>query len=213
MDKPEQELNSLIERYPALHVCRPDISRVFEILVNCFQAGGKLLVCGNGGSAAVAENIAGELLKGFISKRPLSAAHRGQLGAEMAEQLQEALPVIPLTGFLSLRTAYGNDCDPAWEYAQLVYALGRPGDVLMGISTSGNAANILHAAEVAQKTGMAVIGLTGRDGGKLTEKAEICIRVPEQKTYKVQELHLPVYHALCIMLENRFFGTEPLTVK
>lgn len=206
MDKSKQQLNGLIQRYPALQLCEPDIARVFELLVNRFQAGGRLLVCGNGGSAADAEHIAGELLKGFISKRPLTAADRERLGEETAQKLQRALPVIPLTGFLSLRTAYSNDCDPVWDYAQLTYALGRSGDMLLAISTSGNAHNVLAAADVARKTGLSVIGLTGCSGGELAAVADICIRVPEQETYKVQELHLPVYHTLCMMLEDHFFG-------
>lgn len=200
-------MDKLTERFPALELCRSQIQGTFEVLVESFRSGGKLLVCGNGGSAADAEHIAGELLKGFVSKRPLPAEQRDRFGEDVAGELQQALPTIPLTGFLSLRTAYSNDCDPAWDYAQLTYGLGRPGDVLLGISTSGNAANVLHAADVARKTGLTVIGMTGQDGGTLAKTADVCIRVPEHETYKVQELHLPVYHTLCIMLEAQFFGT------
>lgn len=197
----------MLWRHPSLAECRESIDRSFEVLAGCFESGGKLLICGNGGSAADAEHIAGELLKGFASKRPLGPDQRVRLGDETADRLQEALPAIPLTGFLSLRTAFGNDCDPAWDFAQLTYALGRPGDVLMGISTSGNSENVLHAVEVARGLDIAVIGLTGSPGGTLEKMANPCICVPEREVFKVQELHLPVYHALCLMLEERFFGT------
>lgn len=210
MSDTDQNLAELIKRFPALKPCRAQIQDAFKILVSGFSSGGKLLVCGNGGSAADAEHIAGELLKGFISNRPLPVDQHERLGGDIAGELQQALPVIPLTGFLSLRTAYSNDCDPTWDYAQLTYGLGRPGDVLLGISTSGNAANVMHAVDVARKSGMPVIGMTGQHGGRLAETADVCIRVPDTETYKVQELHLPVYHTLCIMLETHFFGVDSI---
>ena len=170
--------------------------------------GGKLLLCGNGGSGADAEHWAGELLKGFLSKRPLGNAERERLGEELASNLQGGIPAIPLTGFVSLRTAWLNDCDPDYLYAQLVYALGKPGDLLVGISTSGNAGNVGHALEVAAHNGLKTVALTGSGGGRAAELAQVAIKVPAQEVHFVQELHLPVYHTLCLMLEEAFFPCE-----
>jgi len=167
--------------------------------------GGKLLLCGNGGSGTDAEHWAGELLKGFASKRSIGGELLSQLGAELAAQLQGALPVIPLTGFLGLRTAWQNDCDPDYVYAQLVLAFGRPGDTLVGMSTSGNSKNVALALETASKLGLHTVALTGAGGGKAAELAQTSIRVPACETYLIQELHLPVYHTLCLMLEDAFF--------
>ncbi len=199
-------LEDVISRFPPLSTCAGDIDRAFELLRACYARGGKILLAGNGGSAADAEHWSGELLKGFASKRPLAGEPRKKLPAELAAGLQEALPAIPLTAFIALNTAFANDVNAAFAFAQLVWGLGREGDVLVGLSTSGNAANILHAADVAKARGMAVLGLTGATGGKLAAKTDVCIRVPETVTYKIQELHLPVYHCLCLMLEEAFFG-------
>jgi len=168
-------------------------------------AGGKLLICGNGGSGADAEHWTGELLKGFCSRRPLAAAEREKLGESLASELQGALPAIPLTGFMALHTAWQNDCNPDYIYAQLTYALGRPGDTLIGLSTSGNSKNVCHALEVANKQGLRTVALTGEKGGRAAEMAQAAIRVPSSETYRIQEYHLPIYHTLCLMLEDEFF--------
>ena len=201
-----KQWQDLVKRYPSLAACRADAEKAFALMRDCFRAGGKMLLCGNGGSAADAEHWSGELLKGFCSKRPLAARWRKRLGKELASKLQEGLPAIPLSGFLSLTSAFANDVDPQLAYAQLTWALGRPGDVLVGLSTSGNARNVIAAMRVARARGMKRVGLTGETGGKLLNEVDVCIRVPERETYKVQELHLPLYHALCLMLEEEFFG-------
>ena len=205
-------LELLIQRYPALADCARDIEAAIAATVGCYTAGGKLLMCGNGGSCADSDHIAGELLKGFLKMRPLSdeqiAAMQAacpELGTETVKKLQGGLPAIPLTAMAALFTAFCNDVDPALVYAQQVLALGKTGDVFIGISTSGNAANVAEAAKVAKAQGLTVIGLTGAKGGKLRELADICICVPETETFKVQELHLPVYHCLCAAVEEHFF--------
>ena len=197
-------LNNLVERYPALEVCRSDIQQAFNLLTTTFLEGGKFLLCGNGGSASDSEHWAGEMLKGFAHFRPLSVSMRQGLPAEMAAQLQWAFPVIPLTGFPSLATAFGNDVNPEYVFAQLVLALGRAGDVLAVLSTSGNSANVCRAAEVARAKCIPVIALTGATGGKLKALANVCICVPATQTPQVQEFHLPVYHCLSVMLEESF---------
>jgi D-sedoheptulose 7-phosphate isomerase len=199
-------LNELLGRFPALADCARDVERAYELLRDCFAGRGKVLLCGNGGSAADAEHWAGELLKGFVSKRPLSPDARKGLPPRLGEKLQGALPAIPLTGFLSYRTAFANDVDPELVFAQLVWALGRPGDVLAALSTSGEATNVCFAAEVASARGMKVLALTGEAGGRLSKRADVCIRVPAQRTHLVQEYHLPVYHSLSLMLEDEFFS-------
>jgi D-sedoheptulose 7-phosphate isomerase len=197
-------LNNLVERYPALEACRRDIQRTFDLLTATFLEDRKLLLCGNGGSASDSEHWAGEMLKGFAHSRPLSASMRQGLPAEMADQLQWAFPVIPLTGFPSLATAFGNDVNPEYVFAQLLLALGRPGDVLAVLSTSGNSANVCRAAEVARARNIPTIALTGATGGKLKALANICICVPATQTPQVQEFHLPIYHCLSLMLEEAF---------
>ena len=172
-------------------------------------------MAGNGGSAADAEHIVGELMKGFVNPRKLEAEYSDalitvnkELGRVLSENLQGALPAIALDGHLALTTAYLNDCEPLLCFAQQVNGYGRKSDVFLGISTSGNSRNILYAATVAKAKGMKVIGLTGEKDSKLSEISDTCIRVPETETYKIQELHLPVYHCLCLMLEDTFFGKE-----
>jgi len=198
-------LSRLLQRAPALAPCIEDIQSAFETMRCSLAGGGKLLICGNGGSGADAEHWAGELLKGFASKRPIGGKLLSKLGAELASQLQGALPVIPLTGFLGLRTAWQNDCDPDYVYAQLVLAFGRPGDTLVGMSTSGNSKNVALALETACKLGLKTIALTGAGGGKAAQLAQTSIRVPSCETYLIQEFHLPVYHTLCLMLEEALF--------
>jgi len=198
-------LARLIQRAPALTPCLDDLQRAFEMMRDSLAGGGKLLICGNGGSGADAEHWAGELLKGFCSKRHLGGELLQKLGPDLAGKLQGALPVIPLTGFLGLRTAWQNDCDPDYIYAQLVLAYGRPGDTLVGISTSGNSKNVAPALEVANRLGLHTLALTGEGGGKAAQLAHASIRVPSRETYLIQEFHLPVYHTLCLMLEDEFF--------
>lgn len=198
-------LSGLIQRVPALAPCVEDIQRAYETMRASLASGGKLLICGNGGSGSDAEHWAGELLKGFASKRPIGGKLLEQLGADLASQLQGALPMIPLTGFLGLRTAWQNDCDPHYVYAQLVLGLGRPGDTLIGLSTSGNSKNVALALETANKLGLSTVALTGAGGGKAAQLAQTSIRVPACETYLIQEFHLPVYHILCLMLEDEFF--------
>lgn len=198
-------LSRLLQRIPALNPCLDDLLRAYETMRGSLASGGKLLICGNGGSGADAEHWAGELLKGFGSRRPIGGDLLARLGADLAGQLQGALPVIPLTGFLGLSTAWQNDCNPDYVYAQLTLGLGRPGDTLIGISTSGNSKNVALALETATKLGLRTVALTGEGGGKAAQLAETTVRVPSRETYIIQEYHLPVYHTLCLMLESEFF--------
>lgn len=205
-------LDELTERYPCLDAVKANILEAYKILETCYEQGGKLLVAGNGGSAADSEHIVGELMKGFVKKRRVSESFESALeqvdqekGRELAEKLQGGLPAIALSGHPGLSTAYLNDVDGDLIYAQQTYGYGRPEDVLLGISTSGNSKNVDYAVITAKAIGMKVIGLTGKDGGKLGKSADAAIIVPEQETYKIQELHLPVYHTLCLMLEEHFF--------
>lgn len=211
--KNETHLNHLIERYPKLIVCREDITAAYEIMETAYSSGRKLLVCGNGGSASDSEHIVGELMKEFKLKRKVFGEQAAalkcidpELGEVLAENLQGALPAISLTGHSSLQTAFMNDAVPELVFAQQVNGYGKPGDVFLGISTSGNSKNVLYAAVNAKAKGLKVIGLTGAKENKLMKYANVCIRVPETETYKIQEYHLPVYHCLCLMLEDKFFG-------
>lgn len=210
-----QYIDLLILRYPQLIVAKDCIVEAYQILEESYTNDGKLLVAGNGGSAADAEHIVGELMKGFVNPRRLEAEYSDalitvnkELGRVLSENLQGALPAIALDGHLALTTAYLNDCEPLLCFAQQVNGYGRKSDVFLGISTSGNSKNILYAATVAKAKGMKVIGLTGEKDSKLSEISDTCIQVPETETYKIQELHLPVYHCLCLMLEDTFFGKE-----
>ena len=212
-EKVKAQLDLLIKRYPQLTVCKDDIAKAYELIETCYTNGGKLLVAGNGGSAADAEHIVGELMKGFKNPRKLPKEYADrlitanpELGKTLAENLQGALPAIALDGHPALSTAYQNDCEPLLCFAQQVNGYGNPGDVLLGISTSGNSKNVLYAAVTAKAKEMKVVGLTGQKESKLSEMADVCIRVPESETYMVQELHLPVYHALCLMIEEHEFG-------
>ncbi len=201
-------LSELLSRYPALATCSHDISSAIEAFIACYRAGGKVLLCGNGGSASDCDHIAGEMLKGFGQKRPLSGPARERLGGELADQLQGSLPALSLPSFSGLFTAWANDCDPEYVYAQLVHGLGKPGDILLAISTSGNAKNVRHAVEVALRSGVIVIGLTGETGGALAPLADIAIRVPATETFKIQEFHLPVYHTICLAVEAEMFPVK-----
>lgn len=201
----------LLKRYPALSVCIGDVQRAIDSLIACYQEGHKLLLCGNGGSCADCLHITGELMKGFLKKRPLSDSQKERMLSKEPEletilnKLQNALPAIALCEESALNTAFCNDVDPSLQFAQQVLGYGREGDVLLAISTSGNAKNVVLAARTAKSMGMSVIGLTGVKGGNLAEIADICICVPETETYRVQELHLPVYHAICAAVEAAFF--------
>lgn len=210
--EPMKYLEELVERYPVLDAVKDDVRKAYELLEACYEQGGKLLIAGNGGSCADAEHIVGELMKGFVKRREVSNSFAECLrnadevrGAELAKKLQGGLPAIALTGHAGLSTAYLNDVDGDLIFAQQTYGYGRPGDVLIGISTSGNAKNVMYAMTVAKALGMKTIGLTGKDGGALKREADVSVVVPETETFKIQELHLPVYHALCLMLEERFF--------
>lgn len=212
-NKVMQQLNILIERYPQLETVKDDVLQAYEILEKSYSSGGKMLVAGNGGSAADAEHIVGELMKGFKKPRKLSAeqsekltAVNDELGKVLAENLQGAMPAIALDGHPALTTAYMNDCEPLLCFAQQVNGYGTANDVFLGISTSGNSKNVLYAAVTAKAKGMKVIGLTGAKHSKLAELADVCIKAPETETYMIQELHLPIYHCLCLMLEERFFA-------
>ena len=209
----EIHLNQLIERYPQLIVCREEIIAAYEILEYAYNHGRKLLVSGNGGSASDSEHIVGEFMKEFRHKRKVYANQSESLrqidmemGKVLADNLQGALPAICLTGHSALSTAFMNDSNADLIFAQQVNGYGKPGDVYLGISTSGNSKNVLYAAITAKSKGLKVIGLTGAKENKLMTFADVCIRVPELETYKIQELHLPVYHCLCLMLEEKFFG-------
>ena len=211
----EEQLNLLIERYPKLAVCKEDIKKAYELLEAAYSKGRKLLVCGNGGSASDSEHIVGELMKEFKLKRKVYSDQATalkeidpELGQILADNLQGALPAICLTGHSSLTTAFMNDANADLVFAQQVNGYGKVGDVFLGISTSGNSKNVLYAAVNAKAKGLKVIGLTGAKENKLMKYADVCIRVPETETYKIQEYHLPVYHCLCLMLEEHFFGNK-----
>ena len=206
-----RHVKCLIERYPQMKETAPDIEKAIEILLASVKSGGKILLCGNGGSAADCEHISGELLKGFLSMRPLSAGDKAAFrafegGEELAGHLQYGVCALPLASFSALLSAFGNDVSADASYAQLVMAAGRPGDVLVGLSTSGNAKNVANAALAAKTRGLSVVGLTGQGGGKLAAFCDCCIKVPETETFKVQELHLPAYHAICAAVEEELFG-------
>ena len=208
-------IKELIERYPDLAVCVDDVKKAYEILEKCFTHSNKLLVAGNGGSCADSEHIVGELMKGFKKRRPISDTFANELitidqerGKELAVKLQRGLPAIALSGHQGLNTAFTNDVENGGllTYAQQVNVYGVVGDVFMGISTSGNSKNVMYAAITAKTKGLKVIGLTGENGGQLKDIADVTIRVPSNETFMIQEFHLPVYHCICLMLEERFFG-------
>lgn len=206
------ELDILVKRYQILNSVKEDILKSFFILRDSYSNQGKLLVAGNGGSAADSEHIVGELMKGFKLSRKLDKEHSDklktidpELGSVLADRLQCAMPAIALDGHPALSTAFINDCDPLLGFAQQVNGYGVENDVFLGISTSGNSKNILYAAVTAKAKGLKVIGLTGQKQNKLEQYCDCCIKVPETETYKIQELHLPVYHCLCLMLEKEFF--------
>ena len=205
-------LDQLVERYPALAPLHVNIFEAFKTILKTYNNGGTLFICGNGGSAADAEHIVGELMKSFKKKRPMDEKIQeslmqmfGESGKILGETLEGGLPAVSLCSHISLKSAVANDTDPANIYAQQLFALGRAGDSLLAISTSGNAENCMRAAMIAKLTGMNTIALTGEKGGRLKEIADVTVNVPARETYLVQELHLPVYHCLCAMLEEELF--------
>lgn len=201
----------LFERYPVLEEIKKEIETAKETLIECYKNGGKVLCCGNGGSCADCEHIVGELMKGFLSLRKLPNEKREKMIArcpeikEMLDKLQGGLPAISLTSFTGLNTAFCNDVDADLVYAQSLMALAKENDVLLALSTSGNSKNVVNAVKVAKALGVKTISLTGEGGGKLSMNSDICIKAPEKETYKVQELHLPIYHYLCAEVEKYFF--------
>ena len=210
---PLKHIDILIDRYPELEGQRENIVAAYHILEESYSNGGKLLVAGNGGSAADSEHIVGELMKGFENPRKLSQEYKDKLisvgeemGAKLADNLQGALPAIALDGHPALSTAYMNDCEPLLCFAQQVNGYGNKNDAFLGISTSGNSKNILYAATVAKAKGMKAIALTGAKDSKLSAMSDVTIRSSQTRTYMIQEHHLPIYHCLCLMLEDRFFG-------
>jgi D-sedoheptulose 7-phosphate isomerase len=203
----------LFVKYPDLEPCREAVRQAYEAMKASYSKGGKMLLAGNGGSAADAEHVAGELMKGFMSKRPLPASerekmmiHGGEEGTYIADRLQGALPAISLVSQSALFTAFINDVAADMVFAQQVYGYGKPEDVLVVFSTSGNSANVVRAVQVAKSLGMSTIGFTGQGGGRLNTLCDVTIRVPYDSTPDIQERHLPVYHVLCMMLEEAFFA-------
>ena len=211
-------IETLLQNHPALTVCQDTIETARDLLIDTYRAGGKLLLCGNGGSAADCDHIAGELLKGFLSHRPLSeedclalaeSLPDGEADPDLyllAGQLQGGLPAVSLPAQTAALTAVCNDTDPALIFAQLTWALGQSGDTLICLSTSGNSRNVVLAAKATKTKGLRVLALTGENDSKLSELADVTVRVPATDTYRVQEYHLPVYHYLCAAVEEAFFG-------
>lgn len=214
-EKLEKHIDLLVSRYPSLQSIRDVIIDAYLIMEECYLQGGKLLIAGNGGSAADSEHIAGELMKRFKTPRPVSLEFANRLkqidperGTELAKNLECGLMAIPLVAHEALTTAYINDVDGLGVFAQQLFGYGRAGDVFLGISTSGNSKNIMNATVVARALGIKVIGLTGENGGELAKVADVAVKAPETETYMIQELHLPIYHCWCLMLEEHFFGNR-----
>ena len=204
---------SFVDEHPQLMSLKDSLQQALDILLDGFRHGGKLLLCGNGGSACDCEHIAGELMKGFLLQRPLTDTEKRALAnagddGSISAHLQRALPVIVLSGLPGMSSAFLNDVAGELTFAQQAFAYARPGDVLMGISTSGNAKNVCAAAIAAKAGGARVIGLTGEAGGRLATLSDVCLKAPAKETYRIQDWHLPIYHALCIALEKTLFGGE-----
>lgn len=210
----EYNVDDLIKRYPVLEICKDSINEAYKILEKSFENGNKLLIAGNGGSCSDSEHIVGELMKSFIAKRELNDDLKKKMekidpiiGKELGEKLQGALPAIALDNHQALNTAFTNDVENGGllTYAQQIIGYGNAGDVFLAITTSGNSKNIINACVAAKAKGLKIIGLTGKDGGKLKNYADVTIIAPSNETFMIQELHLPIYHLLCLMLENHFF--------
>ena len=207
------KIEELVERYPELSVNKAEIVKAAECIIDAYKNGNKILCCGNGGSAADSLHIVGELMKAFVCKRKVSAEWQEKFSSckdseYIIKNLQMALPAISLVSETGLLTAYANDVAPDMNFAQQVFGQGKEGDVLIAISTSGNSANVIYAAEVAQAMGIKVIGLTGEAGGTLKSLADVLINVPQKETFKIQELHLPVYHSICLAVESEFYPED-----
>ena len=212
-EKLQKHIDLLMKRYPVLETCKEEIIGGYELMEACYKNGGKLLIAGNGGSAADSEHIAGELMKRFKTPRSIPEDLKKKLieidsirGKNLSKNLERPLMAIPLVAHEALTTAYINDVDGLGVFAQQLYGFGKEGDVFLGITTSGNSQNVMSATVVARALGIKVLGLTGENGGELSQVANVCVKVPETETYMVQELHLPVYHCWCLMLEDKFFG-------
>jgi len=212
-EKSKYYIDNLIECYPGLASAKKSILQATQVLIDAYQNGDKLLICGNGGSAADSEHIVGELMKGFVLPRPIEPSLSDKLvtdcpedGKYIVAHLQQGLPAISLVSEVGLSTAFSNDQAPDLVFAQQVLGYGRKGDVLLGISTSGNSKNVVYAIEVAKELGIHVIGLTGQKDSLVSALAEITIRADKTETYKIQERHLPIYHAICLAIEEEFFG-------
>ena len=208
-----KHIDLLIERYPVLVDIKDALIDAYLLMEECYLNGGKLLIAGNGGSASDSEHIAGELMKSFKLERRISDELKEKLigidsvrGEQLAKNLQQPLMAIPLVAHEALSTAYINDVDGYGVFAQQLLGFGRPGDVFLAISTSGNSKNVMNATVVARALGVKIIGLTGEKGGELAEVADVIVKAPSSETYMIQELHLPIYHCWCLMLEERFFG-------
>jgi D-sedoheptulose 7-phosphate isomerase len=206
-------LNNLLIRYPVLEKISTEIMKAFVSLKTCYESSGKVIIIGNGGSAADSHHIVGELMKSFIIKRPIDNTLSDKLksidyirGSNLSTKLEMPLPAISLVSQCALTSAYNNDVDSDYIYAQLLLGYGQPNDILLCISSSGNSENIINAAIVAKARNIKLIGLTGNNGGKLNDFSDLIVKVPEYETYKIQELHLPIYHCWCLMLEEYFFG-------
>ena len=200
-----EDITNLMKRRPELEACKDEIQSACDLLLKCFRSGNQVLLCGNGGSAADCEHIAGELVKRFSRPRPLDQALAEKLGPDLAENLHGALPALSLPSMVGFTTAFINDDKPEYAFAQQVVAFGKPNDILLGISTSGNSQNIVHAVKAANALGVHTIGLTGESGGSLSSICELTIKVPAKEVPRVQELHLPVYHTLCQVVEDTLF--------
>ena len=205
-------INELLNRYSSLCECKEDIEKAAKAIIECYENGGKLLLCGNGGSCADCEHIVGEMMKGFLKKRPLNDSKKAEMKSkcdlvddELLSKLQCGLPAVAIPSISALNSAFCNDVDPELVYAQPLMSLAKENDILIGISTSGNSKNVFGAVKVAKALGIKVIGLTGKKGGKLKETADSCICAPETETFKIQELHLPIYHYICAAVEEHFF--------
>ena len=208
---PTQFLDHTIERHPAMAGLRETIALAVELICRCHRSGGKILLCGNGGSAADAEHIVGELVKEFNIRRPVppeDALRLQEVNPELATKLQRGLTAISLVSQTALGTAIANDVDAGMVFAQQVYAYGKPGDIVWGISTSGNSRNVVHALQVAKAFGLHTIGMNGQNPGAMDAYTDVVLKVPETQTYKIQELHLPIYHAICILVEYELFGAR-----
>ena len=196
-------MKELLERYPALSACEEQMNKALELMIDTYKNGGKILICGNGGSASDSAHIVGELMKGF---KLLRKVEDERISPDLREYLQGALPAISLCSHEGLISAFANDVKPDMVYAQQVYGYAKPEDLVIGLSTSGNSANVVNAIRVANDMGVKTVGMTGAGGGKIADIATVTIKVPATETYKIQEYHLPIYHFLCAETERAFFG-------